>query len=123
MPLASTRRIDCYTSGDRERHRNLRPSATGNRRRSRVRPPRGRERPDVLELRLRVAAQQTDPDAGAEGQGGVILSLLPAASKNNNHPDVEHRHCDAVSSCVALSSQWSLTSLARCRTSPIDPSR
>ncbi|MCH8510088.1 MAG: endo-1,4-beta-xylanase [Kiritimatiellae bacterium] len=46
---------------------------------------------DVLSLRLRVAAKRTDADEGADGQGGVILSLFPASSKNNYNPDAEHR--------------------------------
>lgn len=32
-----------------------------------------------------------EADAGAEGQAGVVLTVLPTASRSNNNPDAEHR--------------------------------
>lgn len=53
---------------------------------------------DVLSLRLRVAAKKTDADEGADGQGGLILSLFPAASKNKYNPNAVHRQIVIVGS-------------------------
>lgn len=53
---------------------------------------------DVLTLRMRVSALQTEADEGADGQGGVILSLFPADSKKLHNSDAEHRQIVIVGS-------------------------
>ncbi len=53
---------------------------------------------DVVSVSLLVEAIRTDADQGAEGQAGIILTALPATSKNNNNPDAEHRQIVIVGS-------------------------
>ncbi len=46
---------------------------------------------DVISFATEVEIIVTEADSGAEGQAGVVLTMLPASSKNNYNPDAEHR--------------------------------
>lgn len=51
---------------------------------------------DVVSVRLRIEARRTEADEGAEGQGGIILTLLPRSERNNDNPNAEHRQIAIV---------------------------
>lgn len=53
---------------------------------------------DIVSVSLTVKAVQTESDAGAEGQAGIILTLLPASSKTSHNPDAEHKQIVIVGS-------------------------
>ncbi|MCC5844263.1 MAG: endo-1,4-beta-xylanase [Verrucomicrobia bacterium] len=53
---------------------------------------------DVVSIRLEVSTKLTEADEGADGQAGVVLTLLPAESRTNHNPDAEHRQIVIVGS-------------------------
>ena len=46
---------------------------------------------EVVAIQLTLEARTTDDDQGAEGQAGIILTVLPRASATNYNPNAEHR--------------------------------
>jgi endo-1,4-beta-xylanase len=60
--------------------------------------PFGVEAGEVVSIQLEVSTEYTRADEGAEGQAGVILTLLPATSQTNYNPDAEHRQIVIVGS-------------------------
>ncbi len=53
---------------------------------------------EVVEVSLDVQAVRREVDAGAEGQAGVVLTLLPTASGDNYNPSAEYRQIVIVGS-------------------------
>jgi endo-1,4-beta-xylanase len=55
---------------------------------------------DVVSVALTLEAEATTADAGADGQAGLVLTLLPASSKTNHNPDAEHRQIVIIGSAA-----------------------
>lgn len=60
--------------------------------------PFGVEAGDVVSVGLEVEAVRLASDAGAEGQAGVVLTVLPSAAGEANNPDAIHRQIVIVGS-------------------------
>ncbi|TVP82611.1 MAG: hypothetical protein EA353_00240, partial [Puniceicoccaceae bacterium] len=53
---------------------------------------------DVISVSLNLEAIRTEADEGADGQGGIVLTMLPKPSRTNYNPNAEHRQIAIVGS-------------------------
>lgn len=53
---------------------------------------------DVISVELNLEAILTEADEGADGQGGIVLTMLPKDSRHNYNPNAEHRQIAIVGS-------------------------